>query len=105
MSEDLALLVVLAIPLGIAVVVSFIVPDRVRWVVGVGVVLAASLVPLSFVAVGDDGDGDWGTSTELFFAVLVAGICLLLWMVGVAFGWATGRAVRNARRKHPASLS
>lgn len=99
------LLVVLAIPLGIAAVVSSIVPDRVRWVLGVGVVLAAAVVPLTLIAFGDDGDGEWDTSTELVFGVLVAGIGLLLWMVGVAFGWSAGRAVRNARQKNPAKLS
>lgn len=105
MSEDLLFPLVLAVPLGIPAVASFIAPDRVRWVVGVGVVLAAGIVILILVAPQDAADGEWDTSTELLFGLSVAGAGLLLWMVGSACGWASGRAVRKARAKSHTKLT
>ena len=104
-NEDLLFSLMLAVPLGIPAVASFIAPDRVRWVIGVGVALAAGLVLLILVAPGDDSDGEWDTGTELLFGLSVAGAGLLLWMVGSACGWATRRTVQKARAKSHVKLT
>ena len=97
MSDDLLLLGVFAVPFGIAAVASFITPNRLRWVAGIGVVLAAGLLSWILVAPANVADGEWDTGATLVFGLASAGAGLLLWMVGVACGWAVAHAVRRTR--------
>lgn len=98
-SEDLVLALVLAVPLAVAAIASFAARERVRWVVGIGIALAATLALLAFVAAGDNLDGEWDTPTRLFFGASIAGVFLVLWMIGVAGGWAAGRARGRTARQ------
>lgn len=99
MSEGLVAGLLLAAPLGIPAVASFLAPDRVCWIVGVGVALMVGLALLILVVPDDGLDGEWDIGTKILFGLYVGGAGLLLWMVGSACGWATGRAVRKARRR------
>jgi hypothetical protein len=105
MSDDAVLLLLLAAPLGIPAIASFLLPDRVSWILVIGVVLAGVLVVVGYAATGGDTDGEWDTSTRVAFGFLVAAPALLVWFVGSAFGWASGRARLKSRqgRRHSAS--
>lgn len=94
---ELLVALVMCVPLGIAAVASFITPRHVRSIVKAGVLLALGLVVLAFELPGDDGELD--KSTRLAFGLVVAGVALLLWMIGIALGWAAGRTVRKARQR------
>jgi hypothetical protein len=96
---------VLSAPLWIAAVATFLAHGQVRWVAGVGVALATGLVLLILASPGDDLDGEWDTSTKLAFGLGLAAIGLLLWMVGIACGWAAAQEARKARRRRRATLS
>lgn len=98
MSDELVLFLLLAAPLGIPAIASFIAPDRMRWILPIGVVLAAALVVAGYVAAGGSEDGEWSASTRLAFGLALASAALLVWFVGAAFGWASGRARRRSRR-------
>jgi hypothetical protein len=98
MSDELVLFLLLAAPLGIPAIASFVAPDRVRWILLIGVVLAAALAGAGFVASGGSDDGEWDASTRLAFGFAVASAALLVWFVGAVFGWASGRARRRSRR-------
>jgi hypothetical protein len=92
MSDEFVLLLLLAALLGIPAIATFLVPDRVRWILGIGVVLAGALVVAGYVVSGGDTDGEWDTSTRVAFGLLITAPALLVWFVGSAFGWASGRA-------------
>ena len=75
-------------------------PTRIRredaWGVGVGVALALGLVLMILILPQDYPDGEWDASTELAFGLAIAGVGLLLWMVGQPAG---GRAAECSARR------
>jgi hypothetical protein len=89
----------LCIPLAIAAIATFVAPHRIRWIVAAGAAFAALILGAWYAMFYDDGGDEWDTRTTVAFALIVAAVMLFLWLIGIAVGWGTARAVRNNRRR------